>query len=159
MNMSLKTTLLFSSALIATCALTYMFTGGAKNPNNRHVWKLPNGEKIEYYEAKPSSTGFTATIYQYVNWTSEKRGTASSNIGNSGGYDSMALHLNKSQTVAWITGQYAGGDRQFYAAVLDLVSFKIVDGDSMLGSNSHSYPLRDEVEQSGATAQVIEEQK
>ena len=157
--MSFKTTLLFSSVLIATCALTYMFNSGSKDSGNRHVWKLPNGEKIEYYEVKPTPAGFVASISQYVTWASEKRGAASSLVGIGGSYESITLYLNKGQTVGWITGLDAGQEKPLYLAVLDVANFKIVAGNCMWGSNTHSYPLRDEVEQSGATAQVIEEQK
>jgi len=142
--------------------LCVLLGGGCKNSSNRHVWILPNNEKISYHEG-PIDPGFTANIPEYVGWTSEKRGTNSVSLGYNGGYRSLTLHLNQSQTLAWITGRYASENKESYVAVLDLVNFKIVDGDCMWESESHmnssDIKLKHEVEQSSAAATVIEEQK
>ena len=143
-----------------SCVL--VFVSGCKNSPNRHVWILPNNEKIEYYEG-PIDPGFTANIPQYVTWMSDKRGTNNFNVGVGGSYKSLTLHLNKSQTVAWITGLDAGQAKPEYVAVIDVANFKIVGGDCMWSSESHSNPsdikLKHEVELSSATASVVEEQR
>jgi hypothetical protein len=150
------------SALVPVLICASAFVLGCDNPPNRHTWILPKNEKIEYYEG-PIDPGFTAHFLNYVDWTSETRGTNKYLAGNGGGFRSVTLHLNQNQTVAWITGRYAGGDRQFYVAVLDLLNFKIIDGDCMWQSESNSNPseirFKREVEQSSATATVVEEQK
>ena len=149
-----------ASALTVSCVL--IFVTGCKNSPNRHVWILPNNEQIEYHEG-PIDPGFTANIPQYVTWISEKRGTNNSSVGNGGSYKSLTLHLNQNQTVGWITGLDAGQVKPEYVAVLDVVNFKIVGGDCMWSSESHSNPsdlkLKREVELSSATASVLEEQK
>jgi hypothetical protein len=142
--------------------LLCIFISGC-NSSNRHVWTLPNNEKIEYHEGPIDDPGFQAKSPEYVRWISEKRGTHNSNVGSGGGYKSLTLHLNQNQTLAWITGRYADAERQFYVAVLDMKTFQIVDGDCMWESESNMNPsdikLKHEVEQSSATATVIEEQK
>jgi hypothetical protein len=156
LNMSFKKA---TSSIVAF--LVCIFISGC-NSLNRHVWKLPNNENVFYHEGSGDS-GFTANIPQYVEWVSEKRGTNSLFAGSGGSYQSLALYLNQSQTLAWITGRYAGGERQFYVAVLDLENFKVVDGDCMWESESHmnssDIKLKHEVEQSSVTATMIEEQK
>ena len=151
---------LLASTLMLSCVL--IFASGCKNSPNRHVWILPNNEKIEYYEG-PIDPGFTANIPQYVTWMSDKRGTNNFNVGVGGSYKSLTLHLNKSQTVAWITGLDAGQAKPEYVAVIDVANFKIVGGDCMWSSESHSNPfdikLKHEVELSSATASVVEEQR
>jgi hypothetical protein len=153
----MKARCLFASALICF----FIFVVGC-NKSNRHVWILPNSEKIEYHEGR-NEGAFTANIPEYISWTSEKRGTNDSSLGYNGGYRSLTFHLNQSQTFAWITGLYAREKKPSYVAVLDLTNFKIVDGDCMWGSESNSSSsdlrFRHEVEQSSATATVIEEQK
>jgi hypothetical protein len=156
--MRVKKQLALASILI--CVFLSML--GCSKSSNQHMWVLPNNEKVEYYEGAGDS-GFTANIPQYVTWISKTGGTNSLFVGNGGSYKSLALHLNQNQTVAWITGRYTGGDRQFYVAVLDLVNFKIVDGSCMWQSESHSssseLKIKHEVEQSSAAATVVEEQK
>ena len=141
--------------------LVCVFISGC-NSSNHQVWILPNNEKIEYHEGQ-NDGGFTANIPEYIRWASEKRGTNSVLLGYNGSYKSIALHLNQNQTLAWITGKYAGADRQFYIAVLDVKDFQIVDSDCMWGSesnmNSFDIKLKHELEQSSATATVIKEQK
>jgi hypothetical protein len=155
-NMSSKKTI-----CLVIASLVCIFIVGC-NSSNRHVWILPNGEKIEYHEGL-NDRGFTANIPEYINWTSKKRGSNSVSLGYNGGYKSFTLHLNQSQTLAWITGLDAGQTKSNYVAILDIANFKIVDGDCMWESesnvNSSDIKLKHEVERSSATANVIEEQK
>jgi len=130
------------------------------NSSNRHSWLLPNHERIEYHEGT-NDVGFTANIPQYVSWISEKKGTNSLLVGIGGSYRALTFHLNQSQTLGWITGQYAGSEREFYVAIIDLKNFQIADGDCMSGYNLDSVEIKhkSEVEQSLSNAIVIPEHK
>lgn len=150
--------LFFVFLLAILCAL---FTSGC-NPTNRHSWILPNNEKIEYHEGS-NEGAFTANIPEYISWTSEKRNTNSVALGYNGGFVSFKMNLNQNQTLAWLTGEYAGSNKQDYVAIFDLMNFKITDGDCMWESESNinlsDIKLKHEVEQSIATATAVEEKK
>jgi uncharacterized lipoprotein YmbA len=47
---------------------------GCGQSPNRHVWVLPNLDKVTYYKG-PFDPGFTAHIPEYVEWNSVKSGT------------------------------------------------------------------------------------
>jgi len=122
---------------------------------------LPNNERINYYELKDKSPGFTASVPSYVTWTSSNRGTNTTEVGVGGSFANVELHINQKQTVAWITGQDAGQMKKKYLAVLDLVMFKVIDDYCMWGLESHmnanEVELKHEIVRAVTTAALVPE--
>jgi hypothetical protein len=158
-----KIAIIAVSILVGAFALNVLLKRSSEGPKNRHVWMLPNGERIEYYETKPKDSGFVSNISQNVRWTSEKRGVCSGEVGIGGSFGAVTLWLDKGRTVAWITGVDSGGGKPSYLGVLDVANFKLVGGESMWASESHisslEKSLRSEVEQAASTAIQVQELK
>ena len=150
---------LISIATITTGVFVFSRVAGSKNPRNKHVWLLPNGEEIDYHEAKQSGGGFVADFSMYITWNSVKRGTNNVCFGG-GGYKNLELWLSKDQTIAWITGYYPGDNRLQYAVLFDIVNHKIFDQYCMWSSsdmNPDEQEIKHKVEQLSMTAHKIEE--